>query len=279
MLTYGSRNGDMGVNRGTRARVRAKVKPGLSLLAIAGIALVLVACAGDDSSENARDGGSEAAVVGAAQAGAAGTATGSSAGITVTGTGTATGVPDQAQFRFGVTTTGSTAKEALDANSAAMEIVIEAVKGAGVAEEDIKTQQVSVFPSFSDEGRTIASWTASNAVSALIREIGEAGQVIDAAVNAGANEIFGPSLTISDTDELMTQAGEAAIAQARLKAQALAEAAGVSLGGIVSIVESGAPIIPAPFAAAEAAAEFGDVPIEPGTQEVRTSVTVTFAIS
>lgn len=259
----------------SRTRLTALTRTGLFLLALGVFALALTACAGDDSSEE--NAGSEAAPASVAQ-GAADAGAASSAGITVTGTGSATGVPDQAQFSFGVTTTGSTADQALEANSSVMNEVIDALRGAGVAEEDLQTQQVSVFPRFSEDGRSIVSWTASNSVSALVRDIEQAGEVIDAAVDAGANQISGPFLTISDTDELTKQALEGAMADAQSKAQAIADAAGVTLGGIVSIVESGAPIVPGPFPVAEAAVEAGAVPIEPGTQEVRASVTVTYEI-
>jgi uncharacterized protein YggE len=194
-------------------------------------------------------------------------------GITVIGTGVVTSVPDRADFSFGVTSEGRTAAAALAANAAEMRRVIAAIRAAGVAADDVQTQQISLSPRYTDEGESIVGYTASNTVSARIRDLGRAGAVIDAAVEAGANQVFGPSLTRSDSNELYRTALRAAYANARAKAQALAAAAGITLGRAVDMVESGGPM---PTPAAESA-RLTDTPIEPGTQEIQATVTVTFA--
>jgi len=194
-------------------------------------------------------------------------------GITVIGTGVVTSVPDRADFSFGVTSEGRTAAAALAANAAEMRRVIAAIRAAGVAADDVQTQQISLSPRYTDEGESIVGYTASNTVSARIRDLGRAGAVIDAAVEAGANQVFGPSLTRSDSNELYRTALRAAYANARAKAQALAAAAGITLGRAVDMVESGGPM---PMPAAESA-RLTDTPIEPGTQEIQATVTVTFA--
>jgi uncharacterized protein len=196
-------------------------------------------------------------------------------GITVTGTGTVTTVPDRAEFSFGVTSQAGTATAALAANTAEIRRVVAALRNAGIAATDIQTQQVSVSPRYTDDGQEISGYTATNTVVARIRDLGRAGTVLDAAVEAGANQVYGPSLTSSDRDDLYRDALRAAYAEARAKAQELAGAAGISLGRAVDIVEAGGPV-PLPMAEAALAA---DTRIEPGTQEIQATVTVTFATS
>lgn len=197
-------------------------------------------------------------------------------GITVTGTGSVRTVPDRAEFSFGVQSQGNTAAQALSANAAEMRRVIDALRSAGVAAADIQTAQVSVSPTMTGERQAITGYTAFNTVSARIRQLAAAGRVIDAAVAAGANQVFGPSLTRSDQDELYREALGSAFADARAKAQALAAAAGLAVGRVVAVEESGGGAIPLMDRAAGAEAQ---VPIEPGTQSVQASVTVTFAAS
>jgi len=223
-----------------------------------------------------------AAVVALAGVGRPETAGGASkptGGITVTGLGTVTSVPNEAQFTIGVQSEGATAREALAANSEKMDRVLTALKSAGVDKSDIKTQDVSVSPSYADEGRT-DGYMARNSVSVKIDDLSKAGAVLDAASNAGANEVYGPSLTRSNQDSLQAKALRDAVGDARKKAEALADAAGVRLGTVTAITEgfSGGPE-PYYEGGAERAVLDKAAPIEPGTQDVQASVTVTFAIT
>ena len=201
----------------------------------------------------------------------------SALGITVTGTGSVEAVPDMAEFSFGVETQGQTADEALAKNSAAVQKVIDAIKGAGIPAADIQTQQVSVYPRYANDGQAIVGYTATNTVSAKVRDLAKAGAVVDAAIKAGANQVYGPTLSISEQSGLYSEALKKAYADAAAKAKTIAAAAGVSLGRVLNVVEGGGM---GPFPVAEAAAG-GDkgVPIEPGVQEIPASLTVTFAIS
>jgi uncharacterized protein YggE len=185
-------------------------------------------------------------------------------------------VPDRAQFSFGVTTQGATASGAVTANAALARKLIAALEAAGVAEADIQTESVTLSPSFSDDGRTIVGYTATNNVSAMLRELGRAGSVVDTAVEAGANQVSGPSLVRSDQEALYRTALGAAIANARAKADALAGASGVSVDSIRSVVEGSAAGPPEPLARADMAAS---TPIEPGAQTIQADVTVEFAVS
>lgn len=201
-----------------------------------------------------------------------------SGGITVNGTGTITSVPDEATFTVGVQTQGTTAREALASNSEQMRRVIEAVRSAGVANDDVQTQDVSVSADYSKENR-IDGYTANNSVLVTIRGLSSAGKVLDAASNAGANQVYGPTLSRSDEDELQAKALREAVGDAQKKAEALAGAAGVRLGRVSAITEgfSGGP---EPYYATDLRlAKSSDAPIEPGTQDIRATVTVTFAIA
>jgi uncharacterized protein len=196
-------------------------------------------------------------------------------GITVQGTASVTSVPDRAEVSFGVESKGASARAALSANAAEMRRVIAALKTGGAT--DVKTQYVSLSPQYNDKSEA-QGFVATNTVSATIKELAKAGAVIDGAVNAGANQVYGPSLSHGDQDELYRQALEAAVANARANAQVLASASNLSLGRVTTIVEGGGAPQPVPFAAADKAmAE--STPIEPGTQRTTASVTVTFSVS
>ena len=197
--------------------------------------------------------------------------------ITVTGTGTASAVPTRAQFSFGVTTVAKTATAALAANAAAMQKVIAALKAAGVAAKDIQTQTVSLDPRYSESGDEIIGYTASNSVAATLRELARAGAIVDAAVAAGANQVSGPSLTRGDTNALYRLALRAAIANAVLKARAIAAAGHARIGAIRTVTESSAGP-PVAAAAAPKTAPGQATPIEPGTQVIEADVVVAFAI-
>jgi uncharacterized protein YggE len=200
-----------------------------------------------------------------------------SGGITVTGTGEVETVPNEAEFSIGVRTTGETAREALTANSAQMRRLIDALKAAGVADSDIKTQDVSDSPDYEPSNKD-GAYTARNSASVRIRDLGRASAVLDAASQAGANEVYGPMLSRSNREALENRALADAVANARERAEALAEAAGVSLGEVTAITdqpEYGGPV----YAMTEArAATDAKAPIEPGTEKVTAAVTVTFAI-
>jgi uncharacterized protein YggE len=206
---------------------------------------------------------------------AASSAAAEAGGITVQGTASVTTVPDRAELSFGVESKGASARSALSANATEMRRVIAALKAAGAT--DVKTQYVSLSPQYNEKSEA-QGFMATNTVSATIKELAKAGAVIDGAVNAGANQVYGPSLSHGDQDELYRQALKAAVANARANAQALASASNLSLGRVTAIVEGGGAPQPVPFAAADKAmAE--STPIEPGTQQTTASVTVTFSAS
>jgi uncharacterized protein len=193
--------------------------------------------------------------------------------ITVSGVGSVDAVPNEAQMSFGVETRRDTAKAAVSANADAMRRIINALRQAGGRE--IATQWVSVYP-FTDETGAVSGYTASNSVSA-VSDVDDAPGLIDAATEAGANNVSGPGLSSSNVEALYRQALAKAVAAARLNAEALAKAAGRSLGEITAIVEGGAQT-PVPLYRAEAQAADSATPIVPGEQETSATVSVTFSL-
>jgi len=192
--------------------------------------------------------------------------------VSVAGTGSVAAVPDTAEISAGVETRGATARAALDANSAAMRKVIDALRAAGG--KDVSTQTVSLSPRTDEEGRA-DGFTASNTVSANT-SLDNAGALIDAAVTAGANTVWGPSLSRSDVEKLYRQALEKAVTDAKAKADVLAGATGRTVGRVVSIVEGGAT--PGPLYDKLGAAAESSVPIVSGPQDTTATVSVTYEL-
>jgi uncharacterized protein len=195
--------------------------------------------------------------------------------VTVTGTGTVTTVPDRASFDFSVDSRAATAKAALAQNADAAASLVAALKSAGVAAADLQTGQVSLSTQMNQDGTAVLGYLASTSVTAKTT-IPKAGPLVDAAVAAGATGVSGPSLTRSDSDALYQDALKAAVANAGAKAKTLAAAAGLTLGSVQTMVEGSQAGIPLPAARADFAASTS---IEPGTQDVEATVTVTYALS
>ena len=197
--------------------------------------------------------------------------------ISVSGTGSVTVVPDRAQLWFGVETTGGTATAALAANGASMRKLIAALRGAGIAAADLQTQQVSLSPTYSDDDQErIIGYAASNSVSVTVRKLSEAGAIIDKAVAAGANQVSGPSLDRENLSALYHKALEAALADARAKAQVIATGANLTLGRVSSVSESTAE---PPMRSEALKADVSGAPatpIEAGSSELQATVSVTF---
>jgi uncharacterized protein len=197
-------------------------------------------------------------------------------GITVVGSGSARAVPDVSDWSFGVQSDAETASAALKEASRATNRIVAALRGAGIRKDDLRTEQVSLYPQMSSDGRVVTGYTASSSVQVTVHDIGKAGSVVDAAVAAGANQVSGPGLRVSDSRSQYRTAFEAALDDARSRAEAIAAKAGVTLGAPVAIVESGGGT---PGPVYDRAALSAEVQIEPGTQEISATLTVTYAIS
>jgi len=202
--------------------------------------------------------------------------------ISVTGEATVSVAPDQAQIDGGVTSDARTAREASDANNAAMGKVLLALKGAGIEEKDYQTSRLSLQPQFatpskaSERAQGILSFRASNRVTVKIRDVTKVANVIDVLVSAGANEIGGIHFTVTQASKVLDEAREKAIADARRKAEIYAKAAGVTLGEPISISEEGAPV---PVFRGKAAAPMAaGAPVAQGEETLSVTVSVSWAI-
>ena len=201
--------------------------------------------------------------------------------ISVTGEANVSVAPDQAQIDGGVTSEAKTAREASEANNAAMGKVLLALKGAGIDEKDYQTSRLSLQPQFAanykpSERAGIVSFRASNRVTVKIRDVTKVANVIDVLVGAGANEIGGINFTVTQASKHLDEAREKAIADARRKAEIYAKAAGVTLGEPISISEEGAP---GPvFRSKMAAPMAAGAPVAQGEETLSVTVSVTWAI-
>jgi uncharacterized protein YggE len=199
--------------------------------------------------------------------------------ISVTGEATVSVPPDLAQIDGGVMSEAKTAREATDANNAAMGKVLLALKGAGIDEKDFQTSRLSLQPQ-SAPNRTgptaIVGYRASNRVTIRLRDVAKVASVIDTLVAAGANDIGGINFMVSQASKLLDEAREQAIADARRKAEIYAKAAGVTLGAPLSISEEGnaAPVPYRKMAAGMAAS----APVAQGEETLAVTVSVSWSI-
>ena len=210
------------------------------------------------------------------------TASSADSGISVTGTGKVSVKPDIAITTIGIQVTGSSLSDATSQANSKMSAVIDKIKSMGVADKDIQTTNYSVQPitnqpKSSNEPPTITGYRINNQVSVTVRKIDDLGKILDAAVAAGANSIYGVSFSVADPTPYEQQARAAAVKDAMDQATELAKAGGITLGKIVSISENVAAPRPV-FAAAAPMAAASSVPVEMGETQISVSVDVKFAI-
>lgn len=200
--------------------------------------------------------------------------------ITAQGVGTVSGSPDTMTIVIGVQTRGDTARAALDTNNERATALLEVLKGAGVAPADLRTSQLSINPTYDQQGVRITGYEVANQVTATVRDIAAAGGLLDAAGQAAGDAVRVQHLgfSIDDDSEPRARARADAVRQAQAQAQQLAEAAGVALGPVQRITEVVADgPDPYPYAARDtAAAQLA--PVEPGTQEIGVRVEVVYGI-
>ncbi len=201
--------------------------------------------------------------------------------IWVTGVGEVTTAPDLATIQIGVSTDARTAGEAIGRNSQETTNVLESIKKNGVPAEDIQTAELSLFPNF--ENRTpgkppsIIGYRAQNMLSVKVRSLGDLGTILDEASKAGANVIHSIRFGRDKDEDLMNEARKLAINDAKSKASLYAEEAGITLGKVVSIRESGGvPRGPQPMARMETLA--ASVPVSQGQVSLGVSLQVVFEI-
>lgn len=199
--------------------------------------------------------------------------------ITVTGEANVAVAPDMAVIRLGVTSQAKTAREASDANAKQMTTVLGAIRDTGIADRDVQTSRLSLQPQY-DPNKAgparLLGFQVTNQVTIRIREIDKLPGILDRAIDAGANEMSGIEFIVSEQSKLLDQARDDAVADARRKAELYAKAAGVKLGTVVSISEEGSSPPPRPVMQAMRS---GAVPVAPGEQMLRASVSVTYELT
>lgn len=201
--------------------------------------------------------------------------------IVMTGQGIVRAAPDLATVSIGVRSDAAAADKALADNAAQMRGLLGAVDAAGIPKADVQTAAVTLEPQFAyTEGQQprLTGYLARNVVSVQVRDLGKLGQLLQAAVSAGGNELSGLAYDFADRDPLAARARTEAVFDARRKADGVAAAAGVKLGRVLRIEEAGEER-PRPMPRAMLAEAKGGVPVEAGTEEVSQSVTVTWEIA
>jgi uncharacterized protein YggE len=205
--------------------------------------------------------------------------------ISISGHGEVRAVPDLATVSLGVMTTAATAQEALASNTKAMTDLLTVLKQQGVAERDTATSNFNVQPRYDyGQGGTqppkVVGYDVSNTVTVIARKIESLGDLLDKAVGAGSNQIFGIGFSVSKPDALLDTARKNAVADARRKAEIYAAAGGFTLGDIISLSEGGGyqPPMPMVMKSAMAADGAGAVPVAQGEQALSVDVSIVWAI-
>ena len=200
--------------------------------------------------------------------------------VSVSATGSVGADPDMATISTGVIVEAETAKDALARNSTVMAKLIDGIKGLGIAPKDIQTTAVNVEPRYvqAKDGRpaSISGYRVVNQVRLTVREVKRLGEILDAAITLGANQVNGIGFDVSNAETLKDEARKQAMVNAKRRAELYATAAGAQLGNVLSISEEvqGGPR-PMPLARSAMA---GAVPIEAGTRTLTVEVHVTYAL-
>ncbi|HEX6290254.1 MAG TPA: SIMPL domain-containing protein [Herpetosiphonaceae bacterium] len=199
--------------------------------------------------------------------------------LTVVGTGEVKATPDTAIVQFGVQTDATTAKQALADNNAKMQAVIAKLKELGIEDKDIQTSNLSIWPRYSERGPEggVTGYQASNSVAVTIRNVAQAGDLLEQVIDAGANYMAGMSFTIAEPATLEAAARDKAIADARARAEAMAQASGAQLDQMLTISEIVSGVSPMVYEA-KATATGAGAPIQPGEQSIVRQVQVTYTL-
>ena len=180
--------------------------------------------------------------------------------ITLSGHGEVQAVPDIASVYFTISKDAKTVKEAQDAVAKIEKSAVDFLKQNGVEEKDIKTENASFYPKYeyrkltvpcdefgcppSSGKEVIVGYTASESISVKVRNTDDAGKIIQGLGSLGVSNLNGPNFTIDDEDTLKAEARREAIADAKAKAQALAQDLGIRLGRIANFSENGGGYYP-----------------------------------
>jgi uncharacterized protein YggE len=209
--------------------------------------------------------------------------------ITVAGYGTATGSPDMAAVDVGVETFSPNVSEAFAESNTTVEAVVNALVELGIAEEDVRTSNLNVYAgsrfdsAASMEGGSgeQQGYFVSNTVHIVVRDISQIEAVIDTALGAGANTLYGLNFSFSDTTALQNEARQTAMEDARTRAEQYASLIGATLGDVVQVAE-GAPVNGIPYAEvmqSDMGRGGAGAFVTPGQSEISIGVTVVFSFT
>jgi uncharacterized protein YggE len=205
--------------------------------------------------------------------------------VEVNGEGSVSAAPDFAGVTLGVTSTGKTAGDAMAANAKAASALVSLIKAEGVAPADVQTSNVSISPMFSQPSPgqtaapTITGYSVSNNVTVTVRDIPRLGALLDKAVTAGANSIYGIGFGHNDPSALLDKARPLAVADARRKAEIYASAGGARIGRLMVLTEEAGRQPPVAFSRAYAAGAPASTPIEAGEEKLTVTVTARFELT
>lgn len=202
--------------------------------------------------------------------------------ITVTGTGMVTLTPDIAYVYIGVQTEDASATVAMEQNNTQAQSVIDIIKSFGVESKDIQTTNFSIYPNpiydenYNEIGTT---YVVYNTVYVTMRDLEKLGDLLDASIQSGANTINSISFDVADKTEAVSQARLAAVEDARRQADELTGATGVRIGDVQSIsYYDSTPSVYLDYARADYAATTSSVPVEAGSMQVTTTVTIVYEL-
>jgi uncharacterized protein len=209
-----------------------------------------------------------------------------SQGVTVQATGTVKVAPDGVSFNFAVSVLAQSSETAMSDASAAAEKVRAALDAAGVAGEDIATQNISVYPEYvssSTGTQTLSGYRAQQVFTVTLRDTAKAGEVVDSVIAAGSNslQVYGVTPTLLDTDEAVAQAREAAMKSAKEKAKDYAGLVDEELGSVVYVTEIISPSSPVPYLSSDssgAESSMTKTVVNLGTQDVSVTVEVRWSL-
>ena len=201
--------------------------------------------------------------------------------LTVSGQSTLSVPPSEAQITVGIQFNAATASGAMAKDGRAMNAIIAALEKAGVARRDLQTENDNLNPNESNptgnEAPRIVSYTVSDQLQVTTTDLPQVGALIDAAVGAGANEVNGVNFTVANPSALLARADDSALAQAHAQAAALAQAAGESLGALVSL-DVGQTSTPLPVFAAAATLTHASAIVPPQSLTVSATVTAVYRL-
>ena len=202
--------------------------------------------------------------------------------LSVSASAEARHAPDVASVSAGVVTQAADANSAMRANAEQMQKVMAAIRAAGIADKDIQTSGINLNPNYryaENQPPAITGYQASNTVNIKVRDIGKLGEVLDALVASGANQVHGPSFEIDQPEAVYDEARQAALKQAQARAEMYAQSLGLRVRRIVSISEGGGFQPPVPMMKAMAMdARMESAPVAPGETTLSANLDVVFEL-